>query len=90
MLTSSYRLSKRDQIWMDTFFVLIGQVPSSSSITRLDLVADEEDVVLVAEILHGLEISLWWEAGTDEVKVNDQLSFDRSQDSPSPTLDSLD
>lgn len=55
--------------------MLIGQVPSSSSVTRLDLITDEEDVVLVAEILHSLEISLWWEAGTGEVKVSDQLSF---------------
>ena len=70
MLTSSYRLSKRHQIWMDAFFVLVSQVFSGPSIARLNLVADEENVVLVAEILHSLEISLWWEAGTDEVKVN--------------------
>lgn len=55
---------------MDAFFVLVGQVFSGSSIARLDLVADEEDVVLVAEFLHSLEISLWWEASTGEIKVN--------------------
>lgn len=90
MLTSSYRLSEGDQIWTDAFFVLIGQVFSSSSITRLNLITDEEDVVLVAEILHSLEISFWWEASTVKVKMlTPSCSFGRHEDSPSPTLNSF-
>lgn len=70
--------------------MLVGKVFARSAKPCLDLVANEQHVVLPAKILGGLEVALWWNSRSANVRSRFcQFSTD-VLGIPSQTLDWLD
>lgn len=91
-LTSGHSLAQSEKIRLDALFKLESKIGTRASITGLDFVTNEQNIVFPAQILHSLQITTGRDASSENILIHTskrEFPNKMRRELPSKALDRL-